>query len=131
MAGASWTGRLGCGCRVWLVRFESDADRRRVLLPGAGRDEAEQRVCTAFARALGMDRVGRIDNFFDLGGHSLLAVQVIARVRIAFAVDLSLGALLRSQTIDLVAQDLEEAIFRSIEALSESEAEYMLQTERH
>ena len=84
-----------------------------------------------WSEVLGVEQVGIHDNFFELGGHSLLAVQVIARVRIAFAVDLSLGALLRSQTIDLVAQDLEEAIFRSIEALSESEAEYMLQTERH
>ena len=97
----------------------------------APRNALEQTLANIWSEVLGVEQVGIHDNFFELGGHSLLAVQVIARVRIAFAVDLSLGALLRSQTIDLVAQDLEEAIFRSIEALSESEAEYMLQTERH
>ncbi len=97
----------------------------------APRNALEQTLANIWSEVLGVEQVGIHDNFFELGGHSLLAVQVIARVRIAFAVDLSLGALLGSQTIDLMAQDLEEAIFRSIEALSESEAEYMLQAERH
>ncbi|MEJ8813623.1 amino acid adenylation domain-containing protein [Variovorax ureilyticus] len=41
------------------------------------RNDTERMVCTAFARALGIDRVGRNDNFFDLGGDSLLVLKVL------------------------------------------------------
>jgi amino acid adenylation domain-containing protein len=43
----------------------------------APRDALEGRVCDAFAQALGYERVGRLDNFFDLGGNSLLALRVL------------------------------------------------------
>lgn len=41
------------------------------------RDDVERKVCAAFARALGIDQVGRNDNFFDLGGDSLLVLKVL------------------------------------------------------
>jgi amino acid adenylation domain-containing protein len=46
----------------------------------APRGEVEWRLCALFAEVLGLDRVGRDDNFFDLGGSSLLATRAIARV---------------------------------------------------
>jgi acyl transferase domain-containing protein/glutamate-1-semialdehyde aminotransferase len=42
---------------------------------------AETAVATLFAELLGLDRVGRNDNFFALGGSSLLAVRAIALLR--------------------------------------------------
>ncbi|MFD3745032.1 non-ribosomal peptide synthase/polyketide synthase [Nocardia sp. NPDC058633] len=42
--------------------------------------ETEQLVAGAFARVLGLDRIGMDDNFFDLGGNSLTAVQLSARL---------------------------------------------------
>ncbi|SCC91284.1 Amino acid adenylation domain protein [Thiomonas sp. X19] len=44
----------------------------------AAQGEAEQRVCDAFAQALGLRQVGRRDNFFDLGGNSLLVLKVLS-----------------------------------------------------
>ncbi|MDE1953040.1 MAG: amino acid adenylation domain-containing protein [Betaproteobacteria bacterium] len=44
----------------------------------APQGEAEQRVCDAFAQALGLQQVGRLDNFFDLGGNSLLVLKVLS-----------------------------------------------------
>jgi amino acid adenylation domain-containing protein/non-ribosomal peptide synthase protein (TIGR01720 family) len=43
--------------------------------------EAEKILCEVWARALGVDRVGIHDNFFDLGGDSILSIQVISRAR--------------------------------------------------
>ncbi|MFD6450794.1 thioesterase domain-containing protein, partial [Nocardia sp. NPDC060220] len=42
--------------------------------------ETEQLVAGAFARVLGLDRIGMDDNFFDLGGNSLTAVQLSSRL---------------------------------------------------
>src|SRR6185295_4128120 len=43
--------------------------------------ETEQALAEIWAELLGIERVGRWDDFFALGGHSLLVVQVIARLR--------------------------------------------------
>ncbi|MGO7601710.1 phosphopantetheine-binding protein, partial [Rhizobium ruizarguesonis] len=34
-----------------------------------------------WAELLGVERVGRHDNFFEIGGHSLLAVQMMESLR--------------------------------------------------
>ncbi len=47
----------------------------------APRNALETRVCNAFASALGLDRIGRRDNFFDLGGNSLLVLKVLAQLQ--------------------------------------------------
>ncbi|WP_038168836.1 type I polyketide synthase [Thiomonas sp. FB-Cd] len=44
----------------------------------APRDQTEARICEAFAQALGVEPVGRLDNFFDLGGDSLRVLKVLA-----------------------------------------------------
>ncbi|MEV0683556.1 non-ribosomal peptide synthase/polyketide synthase [Nocardia sp. NPDC050378] len=41
---------------------------------------AERVVADAFAEVLGLEQVGRDDDFFELGGNSLLATRVMARI---------------------------------------------------
>ncbi|WP_061148966.1 non-ribosomal peptide synthetase, partial [Caballeronia arvi] len=47
----------------------------------APRDQTEAALAQLWAELLGIERVGRHDNFFALGGHSLLAVTLIERMR--------------------------------------------------
>ena len=65
----------------------------------APRTPQEERLVGIWAEALGFDRIGIHDNFFDLGGHSLLATRVISRVRGEFQVELSLGRFFETPTI--------------------------------
>jgi non-ribosomal peptide synthase protein (TIGR01720 family) len=45
------------------------------------RTPAEEALARIWAGALGLDRVGVHDDFFELGGDSILAIQVVARAR--------------------------------------------------
>jgi acyl carrier protein len=58
---------------------------------------------------LGVDGVGLDDDFFALGGHSLRAMQVVARVRQAFGVEVPLRALFEHSTVAALARVVEDA----------------------
>ncbi|MAE65561.1 MAG: hypothetical protein CMJ18_14925 [Phycisphaeraceae bacterium] len=67
--------------------------------------EMETEVARAWSQVLGMDRIGRHDNFFDLGGHSLLATRVAARLRTTTSTALPLADLFQHPTVaDLAAR---------------------------
>lgn len=56
----------------------------------APRTEIEKVIITIWEEFLGMQGIGAEDNFFALGGHSLLAIQIIARLRETFPVEIEL-----------------------------------------
>ncbi len=87
-------------------------DRNALPKPGSGQkvivqatehvapnDEVEIRIAEAFKRALGLDKVGTLDNFFTLGGHSLLAVQVHRELKNAVTSSLSITDIYRFPTV--------------------------------
>jgi amino acid adenylation domain-containing protein len=87
----------------------------------------EVRVAEIAARLLNLPRVGLDDHFFAIGGHSLLGVQLVTSVGEAFGVDLSLHALFSAPTVRRLSAEVEVLILQQLEALSEEEAERLLQ----
>lgn len=80
------------------------APRRTIAVVSAGDEDApqsatEQLIAELWCDMLGLDRVGRTQDFFDLGGHSLLAIQFINRLRKRTGTMLPLSALLQSATV--------------------------------
>jgi amino acid adenylation domain-containing protein len=75
----------------------------------APRTALEQRLVELWASALGRERVGLDDDFFDLGGHSLLGARLMLEARQAFGVDLSLAELFDARTPAALAERLEAA----------------------
>ncbi|MFF5070222.1 non-ribosomal peptide synthetase [Micromonospora olivasterospora] len=71
------------------------------------RTRTEALLATVFEQVLGRAPVGIFDDFFVLGGHSLLAVQVVARIRHAFGVEMPIRLLFEQPTIAKLAGELE------------------------
>ena len=101
----------------------------------APRNEVEQTLSNIWSEVLRLDQIGINDNFFDLGGHSLLATQVIARVEVAFNVELPLRAIFENPTVEGLGMALVQAqadvaeeaellrVLEELEHLSEDEAD--------
>ncbi|WP_083874386.1 non-ribosomal peptide synthetase [Nocardia paucivorans] len=66
----------------------------------------ETLLCAAFAEALGVERVGVDDGFFELGGNSLLATKVVARLR-ADGIDLPVQLMFGDSTPAAIAARLD------------------------
>nr|APD71699.1 type I polyketide synthase 5 [Streptomyces sp.] len=66
--------------------------------------ETETAVTEVWQSLLGIEGIGRDDNFYALGGHSLLATQVVARVRTMYGIDLPLVSLFSAPTVALFAE---------------------------
>ncbi|NJC11452.1 acyl carrier protein [Micromonospora profundi] len=64
--------------------------------PGTRRQET---LCLLFAEALGVDRVGLDDSFFDLGGQSLNGVRLISLITKELGRELSIDELFDYPTV--------------------------------
>ncbi|MCG8424976.1 MAG: amino acid adenylation domain-containing protein [Proteobacteria bacterium] len=72
------------------------------------RSPREARIARLWRDALGVDHVGVRDNFFDLGGNSLMALEILARLRQAFHVELTLQTLFEHVTIAELADAISQ-----------------------
>ncbi len=96
----------------------------------APRNELEAALADSWQELLGIAQVGIHDNFFDLGGHSLLGIQLNARLRRMFEIDLPLRALFDSPTIAELAEVVESALIGDLDELSEEQAELLVNSAR-
>lgn len=101
------------------VSANGKLDRRKLIateaapaLPAATvppRTDEERRIAAIWQEVLRLDEVGVTQDFFELGGHSLLLVQVAARLREAFDVEISMRALFNARTVEAMLDVVLEA----------------------
>ncbi len=100
---------------VWLPELplspNGKVDRRRLPAPDVARTpqitdafepprtELERAVAGIWSAVLGVERIGRHDNFWHLGGHSLLATKVLARLHAELGIELPLQAIFNSPSL--------------------------------
>jgi acyl carrier protein len=74
----------------------------------APREGREAALAALWREALGVERVGIHDNFFDLGGHSLLLVRLQTRISVETGIDLPVLELFEHPTVSALARRLDE-----------------------
>ena len=79
-----------------------------VVAPPASASPTEQRIAGLMAATLGQPNVGIEDDFFRLGGHSLLAMDLMARLRKAFGVEIPPSVLFETPNVQGIAKFIEE-----------------------
>ncbi len=70
---------------------------------------AEELLAGLWQELLGVEGVGRRDDFFDLGGHSLLATQLVSRLREVFAREVSVRQIFEHPRLVDLAASLEDS----------------------
>jgi acyl carrier protein len=103
------TGDLAARIRQWVelesVREVSNAPAG----PQRPAGDWVQRVADVWRQVLGVKDIGPADNFFDLGGNSLMGLQVIARLKKEFQVQIPAVALFEAPTVSALARYLQPA----------------------
>jgi amino acid adenylation domain-containing protein len=111
----------------WPLLPSGKVDRRAVLqapaVPlsdydgrSAPRTEVERQLAAVWQELLKLEQVGIDQNFFELGGHSLLALQVMARIRSLFGVELPVRSLFEEPTLAALAVAVEKAQVSGVKA---------------
>ena len=91
--------------------IESPQERTAALQPrpesattyAAPSNEVERVLADIWADALGLERVGVHDNFFDLGGDSVVSIQIVARAK-KVGLQLTTRQMFQTQTLAGLAQ---------------------------
>jgi amino acid adenylation domain-containing protein len=86
-----------------LPNTEADPSSVAKAVPASG---VEGRITAMVLALLGQPSIGRDDNFFLVGGHSMLGVQLVAKIRDAFGVKLTLRQLFSAPTIAALAAEV-------------------------
>ena len=80
------------------------------------RTETERKLGEIWKELLKVEEVGVDQNFFELGGHSLLVLQVIARIRRMFEVELAVRTVFEEPTLAGLAAAVEKADAQGLKA---------------
>ncbi|WP_045764836.1 condensation domain-containing protein, partial [Xanthomonas albilineans] len=94
-----------------------DADALATQAYVAPEGELETQLADLYRELLGVEQVGRHDNFFALGGHSLLGVRLISRIRSALGLELPLATLFAQPRLVDLAQALDNTDASTLPAI--------------
>jgi acyl carrier protein len=72
------------------------------------RSETEARLAAIWSELLKLEKIGMDQNFFELGGHSLRVLQMTARIRRSFNIELPARRVFESPTIEALAKEVEK-----------------------
>ena len=86
-----------------------DADARHAAQYESPETPLEWKVAQVWSELLGVQRIGRRENFADLGGHSLKAIQLISQLNRRFGAKLSIKDIFETPTVAGQAQLLSHA----------------------
>ncbi|APR77526.1 Malonyl CoA-acyl carrier protein transacylase [Minicystis rosea] len=76
----------------------------------APRNPIEEVLSGIWGDVFGKDRIGVHERFADLGGHSLIAIQIVARTRDTFRIELPIRAVFEAPTIGSLAERVAAAM---------------------
>ena len=108
----------------------------------APRSPLEREVAAIWQEVLGLGEIGIFESFFDLGGHSLRVMQVLARLRLRFGVDLPIARFVENPTVAAIAvmvatlsareagEDEIDRILSELEQLPDDMVRFELETEK-
>jgi acyl carrier protein len=82
------------------------AENESGVTPEPPRNNLERVIAEAWKDALGVDRVGLDENFFDLGAHSLMVAEVHIQLQQLLGRELSLVDLFQFPTVTALAKHL-------------------------
>jgi NAD(P)-dependent dehydrogenase (short-subunit alcohol dehydrogenase family)/acyl carrier protein len=82
----------------------------------APRNDLEESIAQIWQGVLGIDKVGVNDSFVELGGHSLMAIQLAARIREIFEIELSVAKLYNAPTVAGLATAIVETLVEQSDA---------------
>lgn len=74
------------------------------VAPGTDTEEA---IASLWAKALGLEKVGVRDNFFQIGGHSLAAVDLVESMKLTLNKDIAIKQLFDAPTIESLLEAVE------------------------
>jgi len=84
----------------------SEVENESGIAPELPRNDLERVIAEAWKDALGVDRVGLNENFFDLGAHSLMVADVHIQLKQLLGRDFSLVDLFQFPTVTALAKRL-------------------------
>jgi acyl transferase domain-containing protein/acyl carrier protein len=89
-------------------------------------NDIEAEIQNIWLAAFGHEQIGIHQEFADLGGHSLIAMQIVAKIKALYHVDMSLRDFFSAPTIAGLAALVERLVLEEIEGLSDDEAGQMV-----
>jgi pyochelin synthetase len=92
---------------VTLTRADTGL-ARRTTVPEPPRTDRQRKLVEIWRVVLGVAEVGITDDFLEAGGDSLLAARLVANIKAAFGIDVSVSAVLAHPSVEALDGYLEK-----------------------